>query len=375
MRSLQAIVAHVALGDSEGIRRDVAGVDRRVGKRQGGQDGEATRARAEVQNRAHRAGIEPQMPLAGGCLHLPAQQLADIGARHDDPLVDVERMAPDPGLVRQIGRGLARGDAPFDDLAHGGPLGRQQPRIEPGVELIDRQMQRVQDEIGGLVEGIGGAVAVHEPGRVEAAYGIAQPVPDGDELVEVSRGMFRAQPSPVTDRRHRVADLQFAFDRGRLRMFTPPFARYRSAGGSCCGSFARLQTMAGYHARGACEYRDARHSKPCRQACEAPDPRVPIVCRIAMRRIIRAANGILLRSRQICPTAIGDPAIDRAQKLDRTARNALIDIAANRCIAQAVLQYVGGSYAGERAMPIIGGLQNFLDAGLQFQGIFAIPPY
>ena len=32
-------------------------------------------------------------------------------------------------------------------------LGARQAAVEPGIELVDRQMQRVQDEIGGLVEG------------------------------------------------------------------------------------------------------------------------------------------------------------------------------------------------------------------------------
>src|SRR5438105_1335627 len=123
------------------------------------------------------------MPFVTGRFHLPAQQLADVGARHDDPLVDVERVAPDPGLVCQIRRGLARCDARLDHLAHGIALGCQQAGLEPGVELIDRQVQRVQNEVCGLVESIGGTMAVYEPRRIEAAYGIAQPVAYRDELV------------------------------------------------------------------------------------------------------------------------------------------------------------------------------------------------
>ena len=61
-------------------------------------------------------------------------------------------------------------------------LGCQQTGIEPRVELIDRQVQRMQNEIGGFVESIGGAVAIDEPGRTEAAYGITQPVAYRDEL-------------------------------------------------------------------------------------------------------------------------------------------------------------------------------------------------
>ena len=76
-------------------------------------------------------------------------------------------MPPDPGLVRQIGGGLARGDARFDDLLQGLALGRQQAGVEPGIELIDRQVQGMQNEIGGFVERIAGAVAINETGRAE----------------------------------------------------------------------------------------------------------------------------------------------------------------------------------------------------------------
>ena len=94
----------------------------------------------------------------------------------------IEGMPLDPGLVREIGGRLARGDARFDDLAQGLALRRQQTGIEPGVELIDRQVQRMENEIGGFVERIAGAVAIDEAGRAEPAHGITQPVAYRDQL-------------------------------------------------------------------------------------------------------------------------------------------------------------------------------------------------
>ena len=60
--------------------------------------------------------------------------------------------------------------------SHGLPFAQPEDGIQPGLELIDRQMQRMQDEISRLVERRGGAMAIYEPGCVEAADGITQPV-------------------------------------------------------------------------------------------------------------------------------------------------------------------------------------------------------
>ena len=134
---LQSIVAHIALGDGERILRDVARIDRRIRERQGRQNGQATRPRAKIQDRADGQRIKSQRPLVAGRSHVLAQQFADIGARHNGSLVDKEGVPLDPGLLRDIGGRLARGDAHFDGLAQGLALLRQQAGVEPGVELVD----------------------------------------------------------------------------------------------------------------------------------------------------------------------------------------------------------------------------------------------
>src|SRR5262249_59006032 len=107
---------------------------------------------------------------------------AEVGGGQDDALVEIKRGPADPGLVCQIGGRLTRFYPRFDDLAQGLALASQEPCFEPGIELIDGQIERMQDEIGRLIERVGGAVAIDQWLRVEAAHGIAQPIAHGDEL-------------------------------------------------------------------------------------------------------------------------------------------------------------------------------------------------
>ena len=73
-------------------------------------------------------------------------------------------------------------DALIDDLSQRLPFSGQKTAIQPRLELIDRQMQRMQDKECRLVECRGRAVTVNQPGRVEAADGISQPVAHGNDL-------------------------------------------------------------------------------------------------------------------------------------------------------------------------------------------------
>src|SRR5262249_30266701 len=95
----------------------------------------------------------------------------------------VKRVCADPGLVCQIGRRLARFYPRFDDLAQRLALAAQEPSLEPGIELIDGQVQRMQDEISCLIERVGSAMAIDQLLRVEAAHGIAQQIANGQQLI------------------------------------------------------------------------------------------------------------------------------------------------------------------------------------------------
>ena len=47
-------------------------------------------------------------------------------------------------------------------------LGLRQPRVEERLEAVERQVQRVQQQVGGLVVGVGRAVAEGELRLAEA---------------------------------------------------------------------------------------------------------------------------------------------------------------------------------------------------------------
>ena len=55
-------------------------------------------------------------------------------------------------------------------------LRARQRRVEKRIERVDRQAQRLENDEGGFVDGVGRAMAVDEPGRVEPADGVAEEV-------------------------------------------------------------------------------------------------------------------------------------------------------------------------------------------------------
>ncbi len=88
-------------------------------------------------------------------------QFGDEAARHDGPLVHIERHALQPGLARKVGGGLAGLDAAGDQRGDGlrGLVGHGQrgQRVEVAVE---RQPELPQHQPGRFVVGIGGAMPI-----------------------------------------------------------------------------------------------------------------------------------------------------------------------------------------------------------------------
>ena len=70
---------------------------------------------------------------------------------------------------------------------------RQQAGVEIGFEDVQRQVERVQDQIGGFVVGVVAAVAEKQPGFVETADGKAQKVAHG---IEAGGGFFKHRCIP-----------------------------------------------------------------------------------------------------------------------------------------------------------------------------------
>ncbi len=166
----EVILPHVGPGHGQGIGRYFARVNLRFLEPQRCQNGQAARTRAQVQDGSNaRRRRRYAFEIAG-------QEFADIRARHDHPLVDIERLPLDPSLIGEVGCGLARGDAPLDDLLQGLPFAHQKAAIHPRLELVWRQMQRMQDEKCRLVERRRGAMAIDQPGCIETTDGETQPV-------------------------------------------------------------------------------------------------------------------------------------------------------------------------------------------------------
>jgi hypothetical protein len=102
------------------------------------------------------------------------QKLGDEGARHDDALVDVEAVRAEPGLVDQVGGGLAGAHARIEERLCGLHLGRGERIVEVCLEVDRRQAQGMQDEPRGLVERVGGPVTVRKARRVERVDAVGE---------------------------------------------------------------------------------------------------------------------------------------------------------------------------------------------------------
>ena len=146
------------------------------------QDCEAARARAEIERRRHRGRIRQVRRKTVG------QQFGNERARYQHALVDVKTEIAKPRLVRQVCSRYALIDATAEQRTEFGALGGRQFRIEELLEAIERQMQRVQQQVCSFVVRIRGAVAERESSLVEARYGVAQEVAQRLELGRWTHG-------------------------------------------------------------------------------------------------------------------------------------------------------------------------------------------
>ena len=162
--------------DGERIVRNIGGIDGRILEGQRGKDRKASRSGAQIEDAPHWAGAEHQHRCVAH------YQFADIGSRHDDAFVDVERVRADPSFVGQVRSRFAGHDTLLDDRRHLDTLGFGQARIEPGLQLVDRQVQCVQDQIGSFILRIRRAVSEHQFCLRKPTDCKAQPVSEGDQL-------------------------------------------------------------------------------------------------------------------------------------------------------------------------------------------------
>ena len=74
-------------------------------------------------------------------------------------------------------------DATVNDVEHFAALAVGQTRIEEWFQPVQRKMQRMQDQVGGLIVGIVAAVPEKQAGLIEAAHREAQIIAHGAQIL------------------------------------------------------------------------------------------------------------------------------------------------------------------------------------------------
>lgn len=88
-------------------------------------------------------------------------------------------------------------------------LCRGQPRIEPGIDVVDRQIERRQQHKSSFVYGVRGAVTIDEISARHRRDGVSEPIANGYQLVKqasfVARWHGFLGPDRVRSRTSRIA--------------------------------------------------------------------------------------------------------------------------------------------------------------------------
>ncbi len=114
-----------------------------------------------IQDRAHAASVDPGREAL-------LDQLGDRRARHQHPLIDVERQAHEPHPFHEIGRGPALAHAPIEQRAHLA-LARNAHRFLVDLRRLRViQAERVKHQRRRFVERVIGAVSVRQARALEA---------------------------------------------------------------------------------------------------------------------------------------------------------------------------------------------------------------
>ena len=141
------------------------------------QNREAARAGAQIERALDAQGVgNPWLKPVG-------QQLGDIRAWNDDALVDIETKLPQPGFVRKVRGRDAIIHPALDDLQQLAALDVGEIRVEKRLETIERQVQRMQDDIGCFVVGAGQTMAEAEATGDKPGDGVTKPVAHGPEIL------------------------------------------------------------------------------------------------------------------------------------------------------------------------------------------------
>ena len=163
-------------GEGQGVVADIDAIDVPFGIVMTHGDGDAARTGAQIQRAAHFAAAQPGFEAR-------LDELGDRRPRHQRAGVGLEAETGEPGLAGEIGGGDAFLDPAQEQPQHVFLLGQRDPRLAVDRRQIVRQVQRMQGELGRLVEGVVVAVAEGETGRVETAGAVADQVDDRLQFV------------------------------------------------------------------------------------------------------------------------------------------------------------------------------------------------
>jgi hypothetical protein len=161
----ELVLVDVDARHRECVAGDVAGIDADLGVGHRGDHRQAAVAGAQVEH-ALRAIRQPRIQRAFALA--VGEQFGDEGARHDHALVDVEGHVLQPGFFRQVGGGLAGGDAFVHQRDGPGFVFGGELVLRTFLQRVQRQAERGEHQPGRLVEGVGGAVAKRNARLFEA---------------------------------------------------------------------------------------------------------------------------------------------------------------------------------------------------------------
>ena len=146
-----AVVRHVEFRHREGGRRKVGRIHLRLRETLREQDGQATGARAHIGHALNL--LDWRQPAGDGF----GDQLDEVGTRHDDPFVDAEAQATQPGFTDEVGRGDPFENAAFEQGEELGLLGGLEGALKALRELFPDETS------GGAHQGQRFLLLVEEP--------------------------------------------------------------------------------------------------------------------------------------------------------------------------------------------------------------------
>ena len=178
----QAMHRNVLARHRQRVRRKIGGIDARLRESLRRQNGDAAGPGAQVEHGRDSARLDQCFK------QLVVEDFADVRARHNGPLVDVERHAPHVDAMQKIGGGLSRLDALRDQRLYGLALTHRHFAIEQRLDAVRMNLQRLGDNERRLGNRIAGAVGEHHLGFRQ---------PHGGTTNETGHGHARLGTGPV----------------------------------------------------------------------------------------------------------------------------------------------------------------------------------